>query len=78
MDTFPTPESADQEQGIRSMKQRDFIRQRHIPDRLMGFKVQKLDANDIFLIPGVLIIEVLKLPKVFWAEPRTDAMGMRE
>jgi hypothetical protein len=44
----------------------------------MGFKVQKLDASDISLIPGVLIIEVLKLPKVFWAEPRTDAMGMRE
>jgi hypothetical protein len=44
----------------------------------MGFKVQKLDASDIALIPVVLIIEELKSPKVFWAEPRTDAMGMRE
>lgn len=50
----------------------------YIPDRLMRLTVKELGTNDVFLIPRVLMMEELKLPKVFRAEPRADAMGMRK
>lgn len=41
----------------------------YIPDRLMRLTVKVLDTSDVFLIPRVLTMEVLRLPKVFRAEP---------